>query len=253
MEIATYLERINYTRPVNLDTSTLYGLHLAHILAVPFENLDIRLKRKIRLTEQKLYEKIVSNARGGFCYELNGLFALLLKQIGFDLTYLNARVFNRTGKLGSDFDHLTLLVQIPGRPERWLADVGFGDSFNEPLRIEMETEHIQGLRAYRIEQTSGGYVMWQKNYAGEWERQYFFDLQPHNFPEEYLAGSQYHQTSANSSFTHGSIISIATPGGRITLEESKFIVTENGRKTERDVVDKTEYQYLLKEYFNVIL
>ena len=133
MKTERYFERINYKGAINPNTKTLYDLHFAHMLAVPFENLDIGLHYPIDINELAIWNKIVHNNRGGFCYELNGLFAWLLKQIGFDVTYLNARVFNRTGELGSDFDHLTLLVQIPGQSDRWLADVGFGDSFTEPL------------------------------------------------------------------------------------------------------------------------
>jgi len=147
MDTGTYLKRIEYTEPVKPDAQTLHGLQAAHMLHVPFENLDIRLKRPIRLDEQSLWNKIVTNKRGGFCYELNGLFAWLLKQIGFNVTYLNARVYDREGNLGIEFDHLTLLVQIPGRNERWLADVGFGDSFIIPLSFEGAGEQTQGLRA----------------------------------------------------------------------------------------------------------
>ncbi|HMB24424.1 MAG TPA: arylamine N-acetyltransferase, partial [Anaerolineales bacterium] len=110
MDIPLYLARIQYTQPLQPDAQTLRELHLAHMLNVPFENLDIGLKRPIRLSEAALWDKIIVQRRGGFCYELNGLFALLLKEIGFRVTYLNARVYNREGSLGIDFDHLTLLV-----------------------------------------------------------------------------------------------------------------------------------------------
>src|SRR6266508_6966293 len=136
MDTATYLRRIQYLKTIKPDAQTLHGLQLAHMLTVPFENLDIGLKRPILLDHEALWNKIVVNRRGGFCYELNGLFAWLLKEIGFQVTYLNARVFNREGELGIDFDHLALLVNIPNEPTRWLADVGFGDSFNLPLSFE---------------------------------------------------------------------------------------------------------------------
>ena len=253
MKTSAYLDRINFNKETKTDAKTLYGLHLAHMLAVPFENLDIGLGRKIRIDEQDIWDKLIVNKRGGFCYELNGLFAWLLKQIGFNVTYLNARVFNRTGELGSDFDHLTLLVQIPGQSDRWLADVGFGDSFLEPLRFDEQDEQIQGFRGYRIEETAEGYVVWQKSYTGEWEQQYYFDLQSRRFPEEYKAGCHYHQTSPKSSFTRGSIISKATPDGRISLEEEKLIITINGVRTEKSVSNQAEYQLLLKEHFDVSL
>ena len=253
MDIQTYLARLQYFTPINPDAQTLQGLHLAHMQYVPFENLDIGLKRPILLGEEALWDKIVVQKRGGFCYELNGMFAWLLKQIGFEATYLNARVFNGEGNLGIDFDHLALLVSIPNESGRWLADVGFGDSFNEPLNFEERGEQPQGLRSYRLEQTADGYITWQKNYDGSWERQYFFDLQPHTFPGEYEPACLYHQTSPQSSFTRRSIISRATPEGRVSLEAGRLILTKNGKRSERALQDKDEYENLLKEYFDVTL
>ena len=253
MNIPAYLTRMNYSASVKPDAETLHGLQSAHLLSIPFENLDIGLNQPIQLSEEALWDKIILRKRGGFCYELNGLFARFLKQIGFDVTYLNARVFNREGKPGIDFDHLALLVKIPQEPTRWLADVGFGDSFTEPLSFEMGNEQVQGLRSYRLEQTTEGYITWQKNYDGTWERQYFFDLQPHNFPDEYEAACLYHQTSPKSSFTRARIISRATPEGRISLEDGSLIITTNGQREERLVPDREEYQALLKEHFGVVL
>ncbi len=254
MEISQYLRRLEYDVPLEPDAQTLRGLHLAHMLHVPFENLDIGLKRPIRLTEAALWDKIVVQGRGGFCYELNGMFAWLLRRVGFDVTYLNGRVYNRRdGALGIDFDHLALLVQIPGQPGRWLADVGFGDSFNEPLRFDVTEEQPQGLRSYRLEAIPDGFVVWQRNYSGVWNREYFFDLQPRNFPADYEAGCLYHQTSPRSSFTRGSIISKATPRGRVSLEDGWLILTENGQRTERELKDWEEYDALLKEHFDITL
>lgn len=253
MDLPTYLARIRYPKSIQRDVETLKGLHLAHMLNVPFENLDIGLKRPIRLGEEDLWKKIVVQRRGGFCYELNGMFAWLLKQIGFNVTYLNARVYNREGKLGIAFDHLALLVQIPGKTGRWLADVGFGDSFNEPLNFEERGEQGQGLRSYRLEEVGDGFCVWQKNYDGSWERQYFFDLQPRMFPGDYESACAYHQTSPKSSFTRGSIISRATPNGRVSLEDDHLILTENGRRSERPLQNKDEYYALLKQYFGITL
>ena len=254
MNIPTYLDRLHFSRPVRPDAETLRELQIAHMMNIPFENLDIGLKRSIQLSEEALWEKIIVNQRGGFCYEINGLFAWLLKQIGFDVTYLNARVFNRRdGNLGIDFDHLALLVKFPEGSERWLVDAGFGDSFNEPLSFEERGEQVQGLRAYRLEQTPDGYITWQKNYDGAWERKYFFDLTPRDFPSDYEAGCLYHQTSPRSSFTRSSIISRTTLHGRISLEDGWLILTENGKREKRPIANKDEYQSLLNEYFGVQL
>lgn len=253
MDPFLYLTRIGYSEPIKRDVQTLRGLHSAHMQSVPFENLDIGQQRPIRLNEEALWEKIILQKRGGFCYELNGMFAWLLQQLGFGVTYLNARVFNRQGKPGIDFDHLALLVQIPGQARRWLVDVGFGDSFNEPLNFEERDEQPQGLRSYRIEQLPEGYVVWQRNYAGVWERQYLFDLQPRRFPDDYESACLYHQASPNSSFTRGNIISRVTPEGRVSLEDGRLILTQNGRRTERLLENQDEYRSLLKQYFDVTL
>lgn len=253
MNTAAYLERIHLTRHVEPDVNTLHELQVAHLQSIPFENLDIGLKRVIQINEPDIWNKLIVNKRGGFCYELNGLFAWLLKQIGFEVTYLNARVFNREGNLGIDFDHLALLVGIPHQSKSWLVDVGFGDSFNEPLSFEERGEQVQGLRAYKLEPTSNGWIAWQKNYDGIWKRLYFFDLQPHKFPEEYEAACHYHQTSPKSSFTRGSTISKATPDGRISLEAGRLIVTTNGQRSESPLQDEDEFHQLLKVHFDITL
>ncbi len=253
MELAAYLARIRYSQPIKPDVETLHGLQLAHMLTVPFENLDIGRKRLIRLDLASLFDKIVVQRRGGFCYELNGLFAHLLREIGYEVTYLNARVFNRQGELGIDFDHLALLVQVPNVNTRWLVDVGFGDSFHEPLNIEERGEQVQGLRSYRLEEASTGFITWQKNYDGLWERQYFFDLQPHRFPGEYESACLYHQTSPRSSFTRGRIISKVTSDGRVSLEDGRLILTKNGERSERPFENEEEFHALLKQYFGITL
>jgi N-hydroxyarylamine O-acetyltransferase len=253
MEPTLYLGRIGYSGPIKRDAETLRGLHIAHMQTVPFENLDIGLKRPIRLSHDSLWEKIITQKRGGFCYELNGLFAWLLQQFGFEVKYLNARVYNREGKLGIDFDHLALLVQIPGQAGRWLVDVGFGDSFVEPLDFERQGEQPQGLRSYRLEQRSEGYVVWQRSYAGVWVRQYFFDLQPRRFPNDYQPACLYHQTAPESTFTRSSIISRATPTGRVSLEAGWLILTQNGQRIERPIENQNEYDRLLQQHFGISL
>ncbi len=253
MDVLEYLARLHYVKPLEPDAQTLRGLHLAHMLHVPFENLDIGLKRPIRLDQQALWEKLIVQGRGGFCYELNGMFAWLLKQAGFDVTYLNARVYGKQDRPGIDFDHLALLVRIPEQAGRWLVDVGFGDSFHAPLDFAQPGEQVQGLRAYRLEQIPKGFEVWQKNYEGVWKRQYLFDLQPRRFPVDYEAACTYHQTSPDSSFTRGSMISRATPTGRVSLEDGWLILTENGQRSKQPVRDQYEYHTLLKHYFNITL
>lgn len=253
MNISDYLKRLDYSKPVRADIETLCGLQLSHLQNIPFENLDIGLGRKIELNESALWDKLITRKRGGFCYELNGMFAWLLKQIGFQVTYLNARDYHEDDdSFGIDFDHLTLMVTIPNESTRWLVDVGWGDTFTQPLNIDDPNEQAQGLRGYWVEAFRNGYQIWQRNYDGSRERQYFFDLTPHNFPDEYLDTCLYHQTSPKSIFTQNQIISRLTEDGRVSLDNNKLITTSNGVRSTREVKED-ERSTLLKEYFNVIL
>src|SRR5262245_26488069 len=145
MDVAAYLDRIGYRGAVDPTAETMRAIHRAHMLAVPFENLDIALGRPIELSLPAFYDKIVVRRRGGFCYELNGLFGWLLGELGFSVVTLSARVFNAE-ELGPDYDHMLLLVRLE---ERWIADVGFGDSFLDPLRLD-DDGHVEGGRSYRI-------------------------------------------------------------------------------------------------------
>jgi len=140
MNVSAYLQRLNYTGPLIPTAITLRALMQAQLLAVPFENLDIHLGQPIVPDESAFFQKIVERQRGGFCYELNGLFAALLPKLGFEVTLFSARVAGENGRFGPEFDHLTLLVQLE---ERWLADVGFGECFREPLRLDEPGEQVQ--------------------------------------------------------------------------------------------------------------
>lgn len=251
MDIATYLDRIEYGKAAHPDLETLGGLQRAHLLTIPFENLDIGLKRPIRLDEQSLWNKIVLGRRGGFCYELNGLLAWLLKGIGFGVTYLEARAIHDDGTLGPAFDHLALMVTIADQPTRWLADVGWGDTFTEPLDIDARGEQVQGPRVYKLEEVGDRLQLWQGDLGGGKERQYSFTLEPHRFPQEYEATCLYHQTSPLSSFTRRQIVSRLTPEGRVSLDDRNLTVTRGGLREKRPIRDDQEYRALLKEHFGI--
>ena len=253
MDIETYLRRIDFDRPVKPDVETLFGLHRTHLLTVPFENLDIHLGKPIQLSEQALWDKIIVHRRGGFCYELNGMFAWLLRQIGFEVTYLNGRVYNNQGRRGREFDHLTLLVRIPNEKASWLADVGFGDSFFEPLKFEYNSKQGQGLRVYRLDTVEEGIDLLRRDYDGNWDSQYFFDLVSRDFPSDFESSCHYHQTSPTSSFTRSRVVSLAMPDGRISLDNNNLTITTNGKQIKRQLSGSTEFQELLMRYFGIEL
>lgn len=223
-------------------------MHLAHLLSVPFENLSIHRHEPIVLNDDALFEKIVRRRRGGFCYELNGLLAALLRSLGFNVTMLSAEVANNQGEFGPPFDHMTLLVTLE---DRWLADVGFGDSFREPLLLDEREPQIQGDEAFRIEETETYLVMSKCAENGDWQPQYRFTLEPYGFAD-YEEMCRYHQTSPQSHFTQKRLCSMCTIDGRLTLSDMRFITTR-GREREDVALSEPQYTDMLREKFGITL
>jgi N-hydroxyarylamine O-acetyltransferase len=249
MNVPAYLARIGYTGPVAPTPEGLRALHRAHMLGVPFENLDISRGRKIVVDQDACVRKIVEERRGGFCYEMNGAFAALLQAIGFRVTLLSARVARQDGSFGPEFDHLTLRVDLD-RP--WLADVGFGDSFLEPLRLLPGIAQKDGSQIYRISETAGVLQLEQWEAANSWKQMYRFTLQPRQM-QEFAGMCHYHQTSPDSSFTRKRLCTRATAQGRITLSDLKLIIAHDGKKEERMLSSEEEWRAALREHFEVVL
>lgn len=245
----SYLQRIGYEGPVQPTLELLRTIHRLHLLAVPFENLDIHFGPPIYLDTAAFYEKIVNKNRGGFCYELNGLFSELLRRMGFRVKMLSARVANPDGSWGPDFDHMTLLVNLE---EPWIADVGFGDSFMEPLRLNDPGEQVQDGRRFRIVQGKENNLVYQAEQDGKWLDQYRFNLQPHNL-EEFSGMCHHQQTSPESSFTQKVVCSLATKDGRITLTNQRLIVTIRGARQESELSGENEFHALLLKHFGIVL
>jgi N-hydroxyarylamine O-acetyltransferase len=134
MNVEKYLARIGMDRAgVVADIAGLKMLQCQHLLNVPFENLDIHWNRPIRVDVQEFYQKIVERNRGGFCYELNGLFNELLRELGFETRLLSARVATNDGSFTPEYDHAAILVIIGEM--QYIADVGFGAFSAEPLQF----------------------------------------------------------------------------------------------------------------------
>jgi N-hydroxyarylamine O-acetyltransferase len=249
LNVPAYLDRISHAGPTTPTPETLRSLHHAHMLSVPFENLDIGLGRKIVCEQASFIRKIVEKRRGGFCYELNGAFAALLRELGFAVTLLSARVPREDGSDGPEFDHLTLRIDLE---QPWLADVGFGDSFLEPLKLELGAEQPQFDRSYRLVEEGGSLHMERTKPVAAWRRQYSFTLRPRSL-EEFSPMCHYHQTSPESPFTRKSICSRATPQGRITIADRKLIVTRNGEREESLLVSDEEWRAALQKHFGIVL
>ncbi|MEL6924402.1 MAG: arylamine N-acetyltransferase, partial [Bacteroidota bacterium] len=177
MDIERYLNRINYQGAREPTLQVLQQLQLAHLMTVPFENLDIHYQRKIVLEPERLFTKVMHNNRGGFCYELNGLFSELLRAFGFEVTQISARVWSDSKKAWPpEFDHMALLVHIDG--SIYMTDVGFGDSFFVPLRLTPDLIQRDRKGLYRIRQFDSTYQLLEYFSEEKWTNCYIFTEVP---------------------------------------------------------------------------
>lgn len=250
MNIDAYLTRIGATRPTALDAENLAQLHRAHLLTVPFENLDLHRESRppLLLDEDSLFEKIVTTRRGGYCYEVNHLFAIALAELGFKVSLLSARPKVSTGNYAPEFDHLCLLVELD---EPWLADVGFGDLFLRPLRLNERDRQADGSLEYRIDpQVQDHWMLLRTDEAGSWWEQYLFHLQPRQI-EEFEERNRFHQTSPASHFTRHPVVTQATQEGRITLT-GQLLVTTKGLEQKTETIRDRDHRFsILQEIFGL--
>ena len=247
-----YLARMQYHGTPCIELATLTELQLAHLREVPFENLSIHYQQPIVLDPSQLFTKIVEHKRGGFCYELNGLFGQLLQELGFTIALISAEVCHKDGTFGPIFDHLALLVELG---EVYLVDVGFGDSFRLPLRVHKRGPQEQGTTAYQISQEADYYLLSEQNrqeLAGGWEILYRFTLQAWELTD-FTSMCVYHQTSPASPFTQKRICSRATADGRITLSDRRLIATRGLVREETTLTSEEEFLHTLHTHFSIQL
>jgi N-hydroxyarylamine O-acetyltransferase len=249
MNYQNYLNRIGFRGEPEVNFDDLRDLHKKHLLSIPFENLDIHSGNKIILNLDSFEDKIINRKRGGFCYELNGLFYELLKHIGFDVKMVSARVYDEEEIPGAEFDHMVLIVKIEN--DEYLTDVGFGDSFIEPLSINLDFVNEDGTRFYQIvSEGKENYKLLSSEDGVTFLPKYRFSMKERKL-SEFEQMCEYHQTSPKSHFTKNRLCSLLNEEGRITLVNDRLITTRNNKKEEVHLRADEEFNENLKKYFGI--
>jgi N-hydroxyarylamine O-acetyltransferase len=255
-QATAYLARIGTPRPQRPDAAALLALHRAHLLTVPFENLSIALGEPISLEPGDLLRKVVTHRRGGFCYELNGAFALLLETLGFGVRRVAAAVFG-TGTPGPPLDHLALLVDVPGERDPWLADVGFGSHSQYPLRFTGRQPQRDPAGTFQLADAGGTGI---DGAAGSADVDVLLDGQPQYRVErrtrslaDFVPMCWWQQTSPRSHFTQSTICSRLTQDGRVSLSGGTLIRTRDGTRTEQELTGDAAILAAYREHFGIVL
>jgi N-hydroxyarylamine O-acetyltransferase len=244
-----YLKRINHSGAIRLTDDGLEALHRAQVGTIPFENFDVLLGRGISLEPAALFAKLVRRPRGGYCFELNGLFLMALRFFGFNARALLARV-HRNGT-PSGRGHQISLVRIHERD--WISDVGFG-SPHLPAPVPLEIGHTTTLdgQAFRLADAGPLGIMLQTLKDGSWQNLYSFDM-GYVYPGDIAYGNHYTSTNPGSFFTFARVAALPSAGGRISLFNRTLRKISGGTEQISELAEGQAYLDALKIHFGIVL
>ncbi len=249
MNTEKYLERINWDENVTPTVGNLIKLQRAHLLYIPFENLDIHYHHPIMLDVSRFFDKIVLQKRGGFCYELNGLFHALLIQLGYIAKIISARVYTKENTYGPDYDHLAIIVTIDNK--KYLADVGFGEFAFKPLEIKPGIIQKDSRGDFVVDEyEERGYLRVSKIEQAKRLPEYIFTTEKKSL-NEFEAMCHYHQSNPASHFVQRKLISKPTENGRITLTGNYLKITKGCHLITEEFLDETGFENNLLKYFGI--
>jgi len=248
MRIEAYLERIGYAGPLRPDLATLTALHRAHLLAIPYENLDVQLGNPVTIERPAIFEKMVARRRGGWCYEMNGLFGWALGELGFRVTRSAGAVMREVRGDEAIGNHLVLRVELEEGIH--LADVGFGDGPLDPVRVAAGPLAANGF-SFALSRIGNGW--WRlNNHQGGGAASFDFDLSPAD--EELLAATcDKLQTSPDSPFVQNAVVQRHIPEG-IWMMRGRVLRKLTPRGEKNFLIDSAlEYVGVLDEVFGLKL
>ena len=251
LPIEPYLARIGCAGPVQPTLETLNALQSLHNESVPYENLDIMNGVPLSLEIPDIYDKVITRGRGGYCFELNGLFAWLLRRVGYNVTEHFARYLRDEPALPMR-RHRVALVEAGG--VTYLCDVGIGAFVPTfPLRFEMYIEQPQRRDIYRIVPDEAlGYVVEEKR-RGVWLPLFSFTLERQFGARDFFTTSWYCESHPDSFFRRANMVSMRSPTGRKTLDGRVFKIFDGDTVTVTEATGDEQFHLLLKQYFGIML
>jgi N-hydroxyarylamine O-acetyltransferase len=241
--LSNYLSRIGYEGEVHIDVATLTQLMQKQLRSIPFENTEVQARRIPSLVPEDIVDKVLIRGRGGYCYEINGVFAMALTAIGFEWYFAGARPMFYPMRRPKT--HMVVIVRVEGK--NYLCDTGFGGyALRAPMEI-VEGEAVQDGDRFGLELIDGEYVL-SSFVQDEWQRQYGFATHPQEWIEFSLA-NYFNATHPDTIFTQKRLAVMQTPNGRMILVDNELKLIEEGILEKLEV----EYESALKEYFGLEL
>ena len=219
-QLDTYFRRIGHDAGADVSIGTLQSLHALHPQYIPFENLSPFSGAAVSLVPDEVFDKLVLQGRGGYCFEHNQLFMRVLQSLGFEVTGLSARVvWMLPPEVTLPRTHMAMLVTIDG--ERWLADVGFG-GVTMTGALALDNTDVQGTphEDFRLRADDDGFIV-AARIGKQWQDLYRITLEPF-LPVDYETANWYVSTHPESRFVNGLICCRPDRNGRHTLNNNRY-------------------------------
>lgn len=238
LELAAYFSRIGYTGPREPTLAVLRALQLQHLKAVPFENLDVLLGRRISIESAAIRKKIIDEKRGGYCFEQNSLFRDVLRTLGFTVTPLLARVrWQVPADFRTGLTHMVLRVEAEGRS--WLVDVGLGGvGATAPLALDTEAEQTTPHETRRLVKQSGT-IMHQMRVGPDWKDIFEFSL-TEPAPVDFELGNWYSCTHPQAIFMNNLVVTLTRSDHRVIIYNCDFTIRYTDGRAETKNIESPE-------------
>lgn len=250
LEVDSYLKRIGFEGTPKIDIDTLARLQYQHLHTVPYENIDILNKKRISMEISDIYKKIVIQNRGGYCFELNGLFGWLLSEIGFDVTHLMGRFLRGESSIPMR-RHRVLKIKL--NDKEYLCDVGVGGLVPfKPIEMKAGIENKMRDENYKLSKDS--FLGWVLNemHEGIWRNLYSFTEEP-QLDIDFVMPSFYCEFSDDSIFNKTTMAAIRTEDGRYSIADKEFKIFTGSEVKTFTLSTDYEYNECLEKYFKIIV
>ena len=244
-----YFSRIGYGGNAKRDIATLREIMRCQLFSVPFENLDVQAGKIVSLVPEEIVEKILMRRRGGYCYEVNGLFAMALRELGVAYTFVAARPMLYAARRPKT--HMALVGEVDG--EEWLFDLGFGSyGIRGPMRLaELELAVLQDFDTYMLSKNIENHYRLQTLVDGQWTDQYEFDRSPQEWID-FVPANYFNSTHPDSIFVKKLFVVLHNPAGRVTLLGDTLKTVVNGVTT-KEIVSMENRAALLASTFGLYM
>lgn len=243
-----YFARIGFQGTAQADMSTVTALMRHQLMRVPFENLDVQAGKIISLDHAAIVEKILGNQRGGYCYEVNGLFAIGLDALQIPYFFVAARPLTHGARKPKT--HMAVIVKLNG--EKWLCDCGYGGhGIRAPLCLSvLDTEVSQDGELFMLGRYNEQELIVQSKINAVWEGLYCFDLAAHDWAD-FVPANYYNSTHQDSIFVKKLLVMLCTPRGRKILFGNTLKNISDGH-TVRTIVTPENRAAILRDEFGLV-